>query len=360
MTMLLLSGCEQEPVTEQQVVRPVRAMKIGDVVEFRQRQFPGKAKATQEVDLSFRVAGPLITFPVNIGDEVKQGDVIARIDPSDFEVKLNNVRGQLLKAKANAERAKSEYDREMRIFKQDPGATSQLAVDRKKAARDQALAEIQSLNASIKNAENDLSYTYLKAPFDGTVVNTYVENFEDVMAKEPIVRIINNSRIEMIVNIPESLISLASEAKNIEVEFDPFPGRKIPAEIKEIGKEASRTTRTYPVTLIMDQPQDFTVLPGMAGKATGEPDSSDLDRLGVGKRVPLTAIFSPDDIDSTYVWVIDEQTRQVHKRQVKTGKITEQGILITEGLETGEWVATAGVNYLHEDMQVRILDETAE
>ncbi len=358
--LLFISSCGKEQVAEKKVVRPVRAMKVSDTVEFRQRAFPGVAKATQEVDLAFRVSGPLITLPVNIGDEVKAGDVIARIDPRDFEVKLNNVRGQLDKAKADASRAQSEFEREMRILEQDPGATSQTAVDRKRASRDQARAEVKSLQASVTAAADALSYTYLKAPFGGTIINNYVENFEDVRLKEPIIRIVNNARVEMIINIPESLIALAPQAKNIEVEFDPFPGRKIPAEIKEIGKEASKTTRTYPVTLIMDQPEDMTILPGMAGKATGEPDTEDVSKLAQGKQVPVTSILSPDDIEKTYVWIIDEQSKLVSKREVITGKLTDRGIMITEGLEQGEWIATAGVHYLREGMEVRILEEPAE
>lgn len=357
---LSLQACEKEQLEEKKIIRPVRAMKVSDVVQFRQRQFPGTATATQEVDLSFRVSGPLITFPINIGDEVKTGDVVARIDPRDFEVSLNNVRGQLDKTMANVKRAQSEFDREMRILEQDPGATSQTAVERKRSQRDQARADIKSLQASVASAKDQLNYTYLKVPFDGVVVSTYVKNFEFVQAKQSIVRIVDNSRIEMVINIPESLISLVPQAKNIEVIFDPFPDKKIPAEIKEIGTEASRTTRTYPVTLIMDQPEDVNILPGMAGKATGKPDTSDMSKLAIGKQVPVTAILSPDDIEKTYVWIINEQSKTVSKREVTIGKLTDTGIMVINGLEAGEWIATAGVNYLREGMEVRILEEMTE
>jgi multidrug efflux pump subunit AcrA (membrane-fusion protein) len=164
----------------------------------------------------------------------------------------------------------------------------------------------------------------------------------------------------MVINIPESLISMAPQAKNIEVIFDPFPDRKIPAEIKEIGTEASRTTRTYPVTLIMDQPEDINILPGMAGKASGKPDADDMSKLAIGKQVPVAAILSPDDIEKTYVWIINEQSKTVAKREVIIGKLTDTGIMVTSGLEDGEWVATAGVNYLREGMEVRILEEKTE
>ncbi len=193
---ILLQGCEKETVEEKKVIRPVRAMQVSDVIQFRQRQFPGTAKPTQEVDLAFRVSGPLIELPVNVGDIVSKDDVVARIDPRDYEVQLNNARGQLDRANANAKRAQSDFEREMRILSEDAGATSQAAVDRKRAQRDQARADTRSLQASVTAARDSLGYTYLKVPFDGTVVTKFVQNFEDVQAKQPIVRIVDDSSIE--------------------------------------------------------------------------------------------------------------------------------------------------------------------
>ena len=122
----------------------------------------------------------------------------------------------------------------LNILKQDPGATSQAAVDRKREQRDKEIANIKTFAAAVESAKDQLEYTYLKAPYDGNVVKKYVENFEDVQAKEPIVRILDDSSIEMVVSIPESLISLAPYVEDIKVVFDPFPGTKISAHIKEI------------------------------------------------------------------------------------------------------------------------------
>ncbi|MFB3090881.1 MAG: efflux RND transporter periplasmic adaptor subunit [Gammaproteobacteria bacterium] len=357
--LIFLQGCEKEQVAEKKVVRPIKAMMVTDAVQFRQRQFPGTAKATQEIDLSFRVSGPLITLPVNIGDEVSIGDVVARIDPRDYEVRLRSSRGELNDAMAIMKRATADYQRVKNIFETDPGAVSQVAVDNALQVRDSGRAKVDALRASVATAKDQLSYSYLKAPFDGIVVNKYVENFEDVRPKQAVVRIVDDSHIEMIISIPESLISLVPRARNIEVIFDAFPDRKIPAEIKEIGKEASKTTRTYPVTLIMEQPDDITILPGMAGRATGEA-SEDAGLLPEGKPVPVNAIFSPDDIDKTYVWIIDEKSNQVTKHEVTTGRLTNTGIMVTDGLDTGVWIAIAGVHYLREGMEVRILEEKAE
>ncbi len=185
------------------------------------------------------------------------------------------------------------------------------------------------------------------------MVATYVENFEEVRAKQPIVRIVDDSRIEMTINIPENLISYAPLVKNIEVTFDAFSDQPLPAEIKEIGNEASVTTRTYPMTLIMDQPQSFKILPGMAGTATGTAPA-ELDQVAIV--VPVSAVFSPEDVAQSFVWIIDQQDKTVARREVKVGELTSRGLQILDGLAPGELIATAGVHYLREGQPVRPLE----
>lgn len=357
--ILLLPGCSKEEAEEKQIIRPVRYFEIPSPGQFSQRNFPGRAKATQEIDLAFRVSGPLITRPVDVGDEVKAGDIVARIDPRDFQIAVNSAQGKLDNARAAAARAASEYKRELNIFKEDPGATSQTAVDRKKEARDKAQANIKSFAADLDGAKDQLSYTYLKAPFDGNVVKTYVENFENVQAKEPIVRILDDSSIEMEVNIPESLISIAPHVEDIKVVFDPFPDVELSAQIKEIGTEASATTRTYPVTLIMAQPENVKILPGMAGKASGTPPA-DLAKESLGIEIPVTAVFADIESGSTLVWIINKDNLTVSKREVEVDQVGDRGIRIISGLNEGEFIASAGVNYLHEGQTVKLLENAME
>ena len=303
--LLLLPGCGKEPIAEKEIIRPVRAMKVNDIGGMKQRTFPGIAKATKEVELSFRVLGPLITLPVDIGDEVKQGDVVARLDPRDFEVNLRNVRSQLNEASAVARRAGADYKRVKSVYEKDPGAISETAVDNALQNRDSARANVDALSASVATAKDRLDYTYLKAPFDGVVVTKYVENFEDVGLKQAIMRIVDDTHIEMIINIPQDLISLVPRVKTVNVVFDSFPEHILIATVKEIGTEASATTRTYPVTLIMDQPEDIKILPGMAGKTKGA-DIEGVEELDtVGLEVPLSTLFNLGESRDTYVWIIN-------------------------------------------------------
>ncbi len=355
LAVMLIAACSEE-VPPPKVVRPVKAIKVGDTEQLTTRSFPGRAKATQEVNLSFRVPGTLVALPNDIvGRTFNKRELIARLDPRDFEVQLQNAQGQLERSKAVLARAEAEYKRERQIYREDPGATSKTAVERKRESRDRAKANIKSLQASVAGAKDQLSYTYMKAPFDGTITAQYVQNFEDVNAKEPIARLLDDSRIEMVVNIPESLISYAPYVERVWVRFDPFPDKEIPATIKEIGTEASQTTRTYPVTLIMDQPDEFKILPGMAGqtvRAEGE-FPRDIQRQGI--EVPVAAVFTPNTETQSYIWVIDENTMTVQKRKVKTGKLTVAGVLIEKGVKPGEWVVTAGVYTLREGQKVKIL-----
>jgi RND family efflux transporter MFP subunit len=215
-------------------------------------------------------------------------------------------------------------------------------------------ADVAAEEAALTRAQLDLDYTNLHAPFSGIVVKTYVDNFENIRAKQPTIRLVDSSRIEMIVDIPESLISLVPQVKETIAVFDAFPDRLITGTIKEIGTEASDTTRTYPVTLIMDQPEDIKILPGMAGRVSASTPPQDVVAQA-GIEIPVSATFTTEEPGSTFVWVIDETSKTVSQRRVRTGNLTDRGITITEGLSPGEWIAIAGVHYLREGQQVKIL-----
>ena len=303
------------------------------------------------MDLSFRVGGPMISRPVNVGDEVKTGQLVARIDPRDYEVQLRTVQGQLANAIAVRKRAQSDLDRLLRIQKKDPGAVSQSLIDKARQNRDSAQAEIRSLQATVDQAKDQLSYTSLKAPFAGIITQTYAEAFEDVKPKQPVLRLLDPSKVEMWINIPENMISLLAYVSDIKVRIDAL-GIEVPAEVKEIGTEASRTTRTFPVILIMDQPRDAKILPGMAGSAQGEvnlPDKAETSEY----IIPVSAVFTGTD-NKSYVWIIDESSMTVKRHEITPGKLTGRGLNV-KGLQTEQWIATAGANTLREGQKVTIL-----
>jgi RND family efflux transporter MFP subunit len=274
--------------------------------------------------------------------------------------------------------AQTEYNREVQLLAKK--ATTQADVDRaarrlqattasldqanealrigKNGARKEDLdaknAEIESLQASVDAAKHQLDDTYLYAPFDGDVAAVYVENFQNVQPKEAIVRLLDTAQIEMTVDVPETLMYDVPQVKNAVVRFAPLGEREFAARIKEIGTEASRATGTFPVTLIIDQPEDVRILPGMTGEAQARDEGS--DRKPTNLVVPLAATFADPGApkDKAYVWVFDRASKTVSRKAVTLGQPTAQGIQI-EGLQAGDWVVTAGVHHLEEGQKVEMM-----
>jgi RND family efflux transporter MFP subunit len=314
-------------------------MKVADAEQLGGRRFPGKAAATQEVNLSFDVSGTIVERPVNVGDTVKKGQLIAQLDQRDFRANLKAARAALKRDRKNFKRAKE-------LIKE--GHISQTDYDRLEA-------KVDVSEADLSVASKALADSVMKAPFDGRIANLFAENHQAVSAKQEIARLLDASSVEFTVQIPEQLISLISYIRDIHIEFDSNPGQPIPATIKEIGTEASATTRTYPVTLIMEQPEGFEILPGMAGSATGRPELPD-NLATKGILVPVTAVFSAGESSDNFVWVIDEKSRTVSRRPVKVDELSDMGVPVTSGLKPGERIVTAGVSYLHEGQEVKLLD----
>jgi RND family efflux transporter MFP subunit len=355
LSVVVLSGCgDSDAPEEAEIIRPVRVVEISDASSLAQRWFPGRAKATREVTLAFSVSGTLVSRRVDVGDETEAGDVIAHLDPAPFQREVERLSAERNKAKAKLKNASAQARRQQKLF--EDGWVAEARLDTFVAEEQSAKADVGAVTAALERAKLDLGYTNLDAPFAGRIVATYAENFEEVNAKQPIVRLLDTSRIEMIVDIPENLISFAPHLQNVSVSYDPFPDLEIPAQVKEIGTEANETTRTYPVTLIMDQPQNARILPGMAGKATGQavlPGDAPAAQI----TIPVSAIFTPSDGDTDFVWVVDREIMTVSRRAVVLGTPTAQGLVVSEGLSSGDLVVSAGVHSLKEGQKVKLIDQ---
>jgi len=357
--VLLVTSCgkkEEQKVTRE-VIRPVKIMTVMSSEEAFKRKFPGRVRASKRVDLAFQVGGPLIELPIDEGQNVKKGQLLARIDPRDFQTNLRNAEGGLGKAQAALQLAQKEYERVVRIRKKDPGAVSQAMVDRRAEAVNKAQADIKSLKAAVDAAKDQLSYTYLRAPFSGVISRRYVDNYQEVRAKQPIMSLDDISSLEILVDVPE--IVMASVRKGgsagAVAEFAAAPGRQFPLTIKEYATRADPRTQTYQVTFQMRRPKGINILPGMTATVVGSPPVK--ERGGDRFVVPALAVFA-DEAGVSHVWVVDKETMKVQKRKVKTGELTgTDSIQILEGLESGERIAVTGVAQLREGMQVRDLGE---
>lgn len=357
LAFVLLAGCwEKEEEATQSLIRPVRGTEISDLSSLHDRYFVGTARAAREVSLAFRVPGSVVGVDVQVGDLVTKGAVIAALDPAPYQAEVDRLTAELESAQATFENAKLQTDRQRSLVEKDVAA--QATLDRFVAGETSAQAAINSVQGALDRATLDLTYTSLAAPFDGRVVAKYIEDFEEVAAQTPVLRILDAEHIEVVIDIPERYIALIPHIEDITVTFDALGDVVLPAEISEIGSEASATTRTFPVTLIMEQPEDAIVLPGMAGRVRGKPKEGHEPFDAI--MVPASAVFVPEGETDPHVWVFDTGSETVTARKVSLGTPRSQGVAVSEGLEFGDVVVTAGANSLREGQKVSLLSEDTD
>jgi RND family efflux transporter MFP subunit len=336
--MPIWNGCQKQD-TAPEPIRPVRTLRVADTGQIGGRVFPGRAEAVQSVDVAFEVPGKLIERPVLVGDKVKEGQLLAKLDPRDFENDLQAANARLKRTETYLIRV-TEAAQSNAVSQQD---------------LTDAEAQREASDADVRVKRKALADTEIFAPFDGSVAATYLENFQNVRSKQPVIRVLDLSSIELKIDVPEKLISQISQVKNIEVSFDAYPGKFVQSRITEIGTEASTTTRTFPVKLIMDQPDDFTILPGMTGQARGRAEKDPSAETTI--EVPASALFESEGAE--FVWLVNEADMTVHRQQVRTTGINVSGVTVG-GLEPGQVVVTAGVHFLSEGQSVRALGDLSD
>ena len=350
---LLLRGCGQKEPVEKAPIPIVNVFQVKNISKIVTPNYPGKAAATQEADLSFRVSGALIQFPVNVGDEVREGDLMACIDPRDFENTLTMAQAQLAVDTASLRLAEMEYCRLQKIRQREAQKVSGTLINQKWKVYTQRKIEVESLIASVTAVQNSLSYTKLQAPFDGTVAETFVNNYEYVQAQEPVIHLIDISAIKFSVEIPEDYVSIVSQADKAVIQFKAYPNQEILASIKEVGKVSSNTVRTCPIILIIKQRTEYKICPGMSGYCHFEFYLSNKS-ANRPLEIPFEALFN-DSKGQHGIWIIDKESHTVSFRKVKLGILTQKGITVLEGLQPDDWIV-ASIGYdLHEGDLVRLM-----
>lgn len=343
-TTLILSlvACK-EANTDAEVEQPIRTVKlfaINSNSDETIRSFPAEVVANQGSYLAFRVNGELLKFPALAGQHVEKGQLLAKLDPEDFQL-------QYEERKARFELAQSQLERVATLF--DKSITSQSELD-------QALANKQVAESALKIAKTNLDNSELRAPFSGTVAKVFVKNYENIQAKQNILRLETRDLMDVIIQVPEKLIARIDKDANYQptVVFDGFPNKSYTLTIKEFDTQADPATLTYKVVFSLPVPKDFNLLAGMTGRV-----DIDLSKITHSQSryvlLPVEAVFSEptESANNSYVWVYDPETGKVNKQAVAVGQLHRSGIEVLSGINQGQTVVAAGVHYLEEGMQVR-------
>ncbi len=343
--LLLLPGCKKEKKKEvKEIVKPVKTMIVKSSLQPETITLPGRVRAAKRSELSFKVSGPLYRLPIEEGQVVKKGDLIAQILPRDFQVALDA-------AKAREVEAENQYNRYKELYVRRQVAKAEF--DRYKAARDIARAELE-------DAENAREDSFLRAPYDGVIAKRYVQNFEKVQAKQPIALLQSIEELEILVDVPE--LTMATLRRNsspeVNVAFDAIPGMSFPVKIKEYSTLADLATGTYQIVFSLTQPKEATILPGMTAQISG----SIIDHSGTPEVIKIPAIAVMNGADRTnYVWQFNPETKTVHRIKVEIGSIEgSNDIIVKKGLKGGEILVIAGLTKLSEGQHVRLWEKQRE
>ncbi len=357
LAFLLCSCAKKEEKKDEAIAgRPIKLMTAGSNLTGQIRSLPGTVRATDRVDLAFQVSGPLIELPVREGQRVKRGDLLARIDPRDYETNLRNAKGTLARAKAAVDYAVAEYQRFRNVKATDAGAVSDSMVHLKYTAQAVAQAGLQSAEAGLAAAQDQLNYTQLRAPFTGLIARRFVDNYQEVAVKQPILSLQNMTEIEVLVDVPESMMAPIRATKpRMYADFAADPSRHFELKIKEAALLADSLTQTFRVVLVMPAPTGIRILPGMTATVSIEFASVPTDEGSI--IVPAVAVWA-DNAGHSMVWVVDTKTMAVHRRAVTTGDLTgTDSIKVSEGINPEEIIAISGVSKLQEGQVIREFEQ---
>lgn len=333
----LLSACggnnAEHNTTEQ--VKTVKLATVSDVPAFDEFTFPAVVSAVKTVDLSFEVSGRLVQMDIVAGSDIKQGHLLATIDPKPFQRRVEE-------QQTRRDQAERELKRLETMFKQN--LVSQSTLDSAKTSFE--LAEID-----LKNAQQDLSYTHMRAPFDAKVSQRLVENDSFVTAGQSIARLQDVSKIYFHINVPERLLT-ANINRGIDKAYAAILTDKdnwYPVTYVEHSTQPDPVAQTYEAVFAMAPSEQFKVTPGARAIVTVDLKGSSYPK---GMVVPVAAL-SGDKDQGFNVWRYNAQEHTVSAVAVNVVHVQDGYAVLTNGLNIGDQVVAAGTSQMREGLTVK-------
>ena len=347
-----LTACKEKAEIIE-VVRAIKTITVSEQPSMLIRKFPGQVAAVDSSGLSFEVGGQVASVEVDIGDRVKKGQVLAVLDPEPYELDVDAIEAELIKARENVTKTKAEYDRQKRIFEQGAGAERYVEVTEYDYKA--ALSGVDFQIARLDQVKRNLRKTKLLSPYDGIIAWRSVEPNEEVLAGKKILEINATGKMEVQLAVPETNIDLIHLDDPVTITFPTLPDESAYGRISYIGGAAVKAN-AFPVKVALMNPGE-KVKPGMTAEANLS--LKDENRKS-GYLVPMQAVLPSPEPNRGYAFVYDPGTSTVKKTPVRSRGTADKRVIIDEGLEAGDIIAVAGVSFLADGLEVKLLEENGK
>jgi multidrug efflux system membrane fusion protein len=344
-----LSACSGADEPAEEMLRPVRYTTVSDDAVSRERSFSGISKSSRESRLSFKVAGTVTSVPAQIGQRLEQGDLIAEIDPASYALQEQQAQASLVEAEANNRRATANYERTKGLYANNNSSLNDLESARAEAESTQAV--VRSAGKALEIARLNVSYTRLTADTACSIASLDVEVNENVNSGQQVAAVSCGDEFEVTLDVPESLIASVTELMSVTIQFGSIPDQVFDGQVSEVAIASASDSAAFPVVIkVMEK--HTSLRSGLAAVVTLKFHTAD-DQVG-GAVIPVTAIIHDQNGTFVYIAAVSEIADEaiVHRREVTLGELSQSGIEVTDGLQVGDRVVTAGVSVIREGQRV--------
>ncbi|WP_082366977.1 efflux RND transporter periplasmic adaptor subunit [Ensifer adhaerens] len=340
---VVLAACSEEAEEAKPVVRPVKVVEIGDAGEARQMNYSGVVRARTEMNLGFRVNGKITERLVNVGDRVKSGDLLARIDATDYDLSVKSAAANLEASERQVETTALVRARAEQLFARKVASQAQL--DQATLGHNQAVATRDAASSALSQAKNQVTYTELVADRSGIVAAIAADVGQVVGSGTPVATVAADGEKEVLIAVPEVDVANFKPGMAVKAGFWSDQGLMLDGKVREVAGSAEQPSRTFAVRVSL--PNDPRVLLGMTATILASADDAERHMS-----VPLSALAQKDG--GTTVWVVDRDSQTVKSRTITVADFTGEGVRVIGGLKSGDLVVAAGTQFMTEDLKVAI------
>ena len=354
-----LSACsdeKSETANEKPVIRGLKTIIVKEQERSTTRKYPSVLQPSSVSTISFEIAGSLAEINLKVGQLVKKGQVLARIDPTTLKLQVDSAEAAVRQAQSASQTAADDFERKSALLKK--GVVTKAASDQAKNTAESAKEQLIQAQKQLATAQKNLTKTELEAPLDGIINTVEVNSFANVSPGAAIATLYNADKFEASFSVSYDVINLLAVGKKAIVRLADNPAIVLNAHVSELGARAD-TVSSFPTVVTVDS-QNARLKAGMAIEVSIEFSIEN----GKGFTLPLSVlalegkISKPEkynDPGKAFVYVFDEASKTVKRRAVKIAGVRENSLIIIDGLKLGERVASAGVSFLRDGQTVKLL-----